>query len=162
MVEIMGRYFDHQQVKDAKCLLFDISKTPFRKRQNSENRIEKMALISDIVDILRELDRANRVPFFVVDSISLAALPKWNAEDINYVTVAEKMVDMFNKMEVMNDAIAANIVRSIDSEKHLQLLQNKQKHYPGNEVDLQYDMDYPEAGMHHGNRCENNGQNFLM
>ena len=162
MVEIMGRYFDHQQVKDAKSLLCDISKTPYRKRQDIENRIEKMAHIGDIVDILRELDRANRVPFFVVDSIGLAALPKLNAEDVNYVTVAEKMVDMFNKMEVMNDAIAANTVRSIDSEKHLQLLQNKQKHYPGNEVDIQYDMDYPEAGMHHGSRRENNGQNFLM
>ena len=112
MVEIMGRYFDHQQVKDAKSLLCDISKTPFRKRQDSENIIEKMAHIGDIVDILRELDRSNRVPFFVVDSIGLAALPKLNAEDINYVTVAEKMVDMFNKMEVMNDAIAANTVRA--------------------------------------------------
>ena len=52
-----------------------------------------------------------------VDSIGLAALPKLNAEDINSVTVAEKMADMFNKIEVMNDAIAVNTVRSIDSEK---------------------------------------------
>ena len=130
-------------MKDAKFFLCDISKTLFRKRQDSGNRIEKMAHIGDIVDLLGELDRANRVPFFVVDSIGLAALPKLNADDINYVTVAEKMIDMFNNLEIMNDAIVANTVRSIHSEKHLQLLQNKQKHYPGNKVGTQYD----KAGM---------------
>ena len=35
-----------------------------------------MAHIRDITDILRKLDRANTMPFFVVDSVGLAALPK--------------------------------------------------------------------------------------
>ena len=46
-----------------------------------------------------------RFPFFVVDATGLAGLPRINAEDISYVVVNEKLMDMFNKMEVMNDAM---------------------------------------------------------
>ena len=49
----MGRYFDLQQVTDAKSILCDAAKLQFRRRQDSENRVEKMAHIRDIVDILR-------------------------------------------------------------------------------------------------------------
>ena len=52
-------------------------------------------------------------------SVGLASLPRINSEDISYVVVAEKITDMFKKMEVMNDAIAATTARSIDNKDKL-------------------------------------------
>ena len=68
---------------------------PFKKRQDSESRTEKVAHIRDIVDdIIRKLDRDSTMPLFVVDAIGLAKLPRIHAEDISYVSVAEKMSDI--------------------------------------------------------------------
>ena len=119
LVDIIGRYFDIEQVKDAKMMLCDAGNIQYKKRQDSELRTEKMAHIRDIVDVLRKLDRDNSMPFFVVDSVGLAGLPRINAEDISYVAVAEKITDLFSKMEIMNITIAANTTRSIENEDKL-------------------------------------------
>ena len=49
LVDLMGRYFDLQQVTDAKSILCDAAKLQFRRRQDGENRVEKMAHIRDNV-----------------------------------------------------------------------------------------------------------------
>ena len=66
LVDFMGRYFDLQQVTDAKSILCDAAKLQFRRRQDSENRVEKMAHIRDIVDILRKLYRDCDVQIFIL------------------------------------------------------------------------------------------------
>ena len=141
LVDLMGRYFDLQQVTDAKSILCDAAELQFRRRQDSENRVEKMAHIRDIVDMFRRLDRENAVPFVVVDSIGLASLPKLNAEDISYVSAAEKVAEMCNKTKIMNDAIAADTVRSIDNEAKLKSVQSvKYAHVNGASY---YDKQFP-------------------
>ena len=159
LVDLMGRYFDLQQVTDAKSILCDAAKLQFRRRQDSENRVEKMAHIRDIVDILRKLDRENAVPFFVVDSIGLASLPKLNAEDVSYVSVAEKVAEMYNKMEIMNDAIAANTVRSIDNEAKLKPVQPLKYAHVNDASHL--DKQYPELKNAYRN-TQYNGQNIYI
>ena len=99
-MEVTGRYFDLGQVKDSKSLRCDVAHVPFKKRQDRESRTEKVAHIRDIVDIIRKLDRDSTMPLFVVDAIGLAKLPRINAEDISYVSVTEKMSDIYNRMEL--------------------------------------------------------------
>ncbi len=119
LVELMGRYFCYDDVKNAKHLLCDAGGATYHNRRDSEKRVEKMAHIRDIVDILRNLDRTNNIPFFVVGSIGLAGLPRINAEDISYVVVAEKMADLFGKIEVLTDAVSANTMRSTQNKEHM-------------------------------------------
>ena len=129
LIELIGRYFDFQQVKDAKHVLCDAGNEAFKRRQDSEYRLEKMAHTKDIVDILRKLDRANKLPFFVVDGIGLAGLPRVHPEDISYVTVAEKITDLIGKMDILNDAMAANTVRSLDNEQNIKHLESRHMSY---------------------------------
>jgi len=119
IIDLIGRYFDSTQVKDAKCVLCDAGRVQFKNRQDSENRTEKMAHARDIVDILRNLDRASSIPLFVVDGVGLASLPRVNAEDISYVSVAEKMADICAKVDLLNNAVAMNTARSIDNENKI-------------------------------------------
>ena len=75
-----------------------------------------MAHIRDIVAmLLRKLDRDDKIPLFVVDDVGLSRLPPINAEDISYVAVTERLTDMFNKMNLLNDAMVANTVRNLDN-----------------------------------------------
>ena len=115
LVEVTGRYFDLGQVKDSKSLLCDVAHVPFKKRQDIESRTEKVAHIRDIVDIIRKLDRDSTMPLFVVDAIGLAKLPRINAEDISYVSVAEKMSDIYNRMELLSECVGKNSVTIRDN-----------------------------------------------
>ena len=90
LVEVTGRYFDLGQVKYSKSFLCDVAHVPFKKGQDGESRTEKVSHIRDIVDIIRKLDRDSTMSLFVVEAIGLATLPRINAEDISYVSVAEK------------------------------------------------------------------------
>ena len=117
LVDLMGRCFDLQQVTNTKSILCDAAKLQFKRRQDSENRVEKMAHIRDIADILRKLDRKNAVPFFVVDNVGLASLPKLNSENVSSVSVAEKVAEMCNQIEI-------NSVTSIDKEAKLKSVQS--------------------------------------
>ena len=51
-----------------------------------------MTHIRDIVDMLRKLDRDDKITLFVVDVVGLSRLPRINAEDISYVAVTERLL----------------------------------------------------------------------
>ena len=69
--------------------------------------------------------------------------------------MAEKVAEMCNKMEIMNDAIAANTVRSIDNEAKLKPVQPvKYAH-----VAFHLDKQYPELKNAYRN-TPYNGQNI--
>ena len=126
LVDVIGRYFDLEQVKDSKSLLCDAASLSFKRRHDSESRSEKMAHIRDIVDMLRKLDRDDKIPLFVVDAVGLSRLPRINAEDISYVAVTERLTDMFNKMNLLNDAMAANTARSLDNANNIKSIRETQ------------------------------------
>ena len=83
---------------------------------------KKVAHIRDIVDIIRKLDRDSTMPLFVVDAIGLAKLPRINAEDISYVSVAEKMSDIYNRMELLSECVGKNSVTIRDNSDKIKIL----------------------------------------
>ena len=101
-----------------------------------------MAHAREIVDILRNLDRESRIPLFVVDGVGLAGLPRINAEDISYVSVAEKMADLCGKLELLNNAVAMNTARSIDNEDRLKHVTANNKSY-SSAMTASRSTDYP-------------------
>ena len=52
---------------------------------------------------------------FVIDGFDLAKLSRINTEDIPYVSVSEKVAELDAKINLMNDAIASNTVRSTNN-----------------------------------------------
>ena len=115
LVEIICKFYDNDEIKNAKCLLCDVSNMKYENRQDSAKRTEKTAHAFDIVEILKKLDKNKEIPTFVIDSFDLAKLPRINTEDITYVSVAEKVAELDAKINLMNDAIASNTVRSTNN-----------------------------------------------
>ena len=126
LVDVIGCYFDLEQVKDSKSLLCDAASLSFMRVQDSESRSEKMAHIRDIVDMLRKLDRDDKIPLFVVDAVGLSRLTRINAEDISYVAVTDRLTDIFNKMNLLNDTMAANTARSLDNANNIKSIRETQ------------------------------------
>ena len=157
LVEVISKYFSSDEIKDAKSILCDASNVEFKNRADSQNRSVKIAHVNDIVDQLRKLDRSNAIPFFVVDA---AGLPRINAEDISYVVVNEKLTDMFNKMEVMNDAIAANTCRSTNNKQHIEKMSQHNQYAKA--VTNTLDSDYPDVHGSMTRRGAYNRQNHSM
>ena len=125
LVDVIGCYCDLEQVKDIKSLLCDASLS-FKRRQDSESRSEKMAHIRDIVDMLRKLDRDDKIPLFVVDAVGLSRLPRINDEDISYVAVTDRLTAIFNKMNLLNDVMTANTARSLDNANNIKYIRETQ------------------------------------
>ena len=115
LVEIICKFYDNDEIKNAKCLLCDVSNMKYENRQDSAKRTEKTAHAFDIVEILKKIDKNKEIPTFVIDSFDLAKLPRINTEDITYVSVAEKVAELDAKINLMNDAIASNTVRSTNN-----------------------------------------------
>ena len=160
LVEVISKYFSNDEIKDAKSILCDASNVEFRNRTDSQNRLAKMAHVNDIVEQLRTLDRSNAIPFFVVDATGLAGLPRINAEDISYVVVNEKLTDMLNKMEVMNDAIAANTCRSTNNKQRIEKMSQHNQYAKA--VTNTLDSDYPDVHGSMMRRGAYNKQNHSM
>ena len=129
ITELLVKHFDGTEIKDAKCMLCDVARVDYQIRQDSINRSEKVAHVRDIIEILRKLDKDNKLPLFVIDAVGLAKLPKINAEDICYVSVAEKIAQLSSKLDVLNDVVANNSVRSVKNEHDIQSMEkNYSKH----------------------------------
>ena len=129
ITELLVKHFDGTEIKDAKCMLCDVAKVDYQIRQDSINRSEKVAHVRDIIERLRKLDKDNKLPLFVIDAVGLAKLPKINAEDICYVSVAEKIAQLSSKLDVLNDVVANNSVRSVKNEHDIQSMEkNYSKH----------------------------------
>ena len=51
----------------------------------------------------------------LIAEFSMSKRPRINTEDITYVSVAEKVAELDAKINLMNDAIASNTVRSTNN-----------------------------------------------
>lgn len=123
MVELMCKYYDCEQIKRSKHLLCDAGRVKYENRNDSTKRTEKIAHATDIIDILRKLDKTKNIPCFVIDSIALATIPRINSEDISYISVAEQIADLNAKVNLMNSAIAENTIRSCNNAKYISTIQ---------------------------------------
>ena len=95
----------------------------FNNRKSTDIRSEKTAHAIDVCDMIRKLD-VNEMPLFVMDSVSFANLLRMNAEDVSYVAVADKLADISAKIDLMNDSISMNAVRSIANADRIQNINN--------------------------------------
>ena len=72
--------FNINEIKEAKHILCDVANIEYQKCRTTDTRSEKTAHLVDIREIITKLDD-NNMPWFVMDSVSFARLPRVNAED---------------------------------------------------------------------------------
>ena len=72
-------------------------------RQDSSKRSEKEAHVNDILCALQKLDKYNKVPFFVVDTLSLGMLPKAHPEELNSLSFIERQNNIEDRVRQLQE-----------------------------------------------------------
>lgn len=99
---IMG-YFSLEAVTNAKNVLWDVAEASIigekPRRRGTANRNEKSAHVSDILEALVKLDKADQVPCFAIDALSIGMIPKSKPEELNNISLAERLNKLEEKMQ---------------------------------------------------------------
>ena len=121
IIQLLMSEFSIEEIMQSKHILCDVSKVPYQNRNSSNLRTEKTAHTADICNILRTLDNDN-MPFFVMDRVSFARLPRINAEDVSYIAVASRIAETNARLDLMNSLISENTARCLQNEERVQYL----------------------------------------
>ena len=65
-------------------------------------------MLTDIVDMMRQLESEDKMPILYVDVLGLAYFPKFNVEEINEVAIVERLRRLENKMFSMSNMVNEN------------------------------------------------------
>lgn len=92
-------HFSLENILKAKDKLWEVSDSSVIgdkiKRRATNNRNEKEAIATDIINAIQSLAKANKAPIFVIDAMSLGMIPRSRPEEMNDIS----LVDRLNKFE---------------------------------------------------------------
>jgi hypothetical protein len=104
-------FFTIAQIIDAKDLLWTIGDKEIVKekisRRHSNMRSEAEAHLSDILSAMYKLDKADKMPLFVLDYKSLATncIPKSPPRELDDITVCDRLNNIEEKFAVMQSQL---------------------------------------------------------
>ena len=78
-----------------------------RRRESTMRSIEE-AHVQDIISSINKLDTAEKLPCFVVDAQNLGKLPRWNPEELNTISLVDRLRQMENIMTNLQEAVNRN------------------------------------------------------
>lgn len=85
-----------------------------KRRRDGAINTEKESHTNDIITALYQLDAAGNMPCIVVNAIDLGCIPRFHPEELNEISMADRMNKMEERMssicQVMDHTVAANMV----------------------------------------------------
>jgi hypothetical protein len=96
-------------------------------RKGSSTRSEADAHLSDILQAMVRIDKASLMPCFVVDYKSLHLLPKSNPEELNNISLCDRLNNIESTMSSMQTMLDSVIAQNIDLKQVLNALQSQPK-----------------------------------
>ena len=108
--------FDINQVIEAKEALWKHCGSTvigeFQRRKGSTSRTEKQAHITDILDSLETLDKAEKMPIIAINAYSLGAIPRSHPEELNNVSLLDRLNKYearMGNMETVMEKLVSNV-----------------------------------------------------
>jgi hypothetical protein len=106
-------FFTAKQIGDAKSKLWEAVKSDIigRKiaRKNTNIRSEENANVDDIVWALQKMDKVeDGMPLFVVSAYNLTKIPRSMPEELNNISVVDRIGTLERKIRRMEETIAKN------------------------------------------------------
>ena len=106
-------YFSREQILTAKQVLWLESDNSVigekHRRKDSTIRSEKEANAMDIVNALIKLDEANKMPCFVVDASNLRMIPQSNPEEMNNISIVDRLNVLEMKFHKIHDVVEKSL-----------------------------------------------------
>ena len=98
-------FFSEKEILAAKEILFERCATSiigvFKRRITTSTRTETAANLDDILDALKLLDRNPSCPIFAVSSLDLNRLPRSRPEELNDITVVDRISQLENSFDAL-------------------------------------------------------------
>ena len=114
--KVINETFTLEEVKCARTALWDMCHDGYlpaiKNRQTSGRRSEQQAIVGDIVEWLTTLTDLDKRPCLVVDVPGLVRIPKFQIEEINEVSMCDKINRLESRISGMNSMILQHIVDS--------------------------------------------------
>ena len=121
-LSVLGHFSD-SAICEAKDMLWSFCGTKIigdkKSRKGSSVRPEKEAHISDIITDLAKLDKANKVPWVVIDAFSLDAIPRSHPEELNNISLCDRLNQLECLMKRMQEQIDHHKAQNIDIQDKL-------------------------------------------
>ena len=112
-------HFSTSQINDAKDVVWsekiaDNLLGTRTKRRNTSARSETEANVQDIIDALKLLDRDEKMPLFVVDYLSLSIIPRSHPEELNDISLCDRLNRLEEKMSNLQQGLDRTVAENID------------------------------------------------
>ena len=118
-------YFTDQQIHDAKESLWThcgpslIGKK--QQRRNNNSRSIKEANTLDIINALNALDKENKLPFIVVDYMSLGIIPRSHPEELSDISLCDRLNKLESRMNNMLKTVDSSVAMNLDLQQKMDI-----------------------------------------
>ena len=110
---VMG-HFTEIQISEAKDMLWTFCGTRIigdkKSRRDSNFRSVKETHVVDIINALHKLDNANKLPPIVIHAHSLATIPRSHPEELNNISLCDRLNQLEARMIKMQEQVDRNTV----------------------------------------------------
>ena len=133
-IAVMG-HFPLQQIVQAKNELWDYCGVNIlgekSGRKNTSSRTEAEAHTVDILNAIVKLDKCGKLPVTVIDSSSLGLIPRSHPEELNNITLCDRLSRLEAKLQHLQTNLDENICRNLVLEQNVQQIASNTMSYAG-------------------------------
>lgn len=130
---VLGR-FDHEEIVEAKTKLWswcgEDKLGEFPRRKDSSSRSEREAHLTDIIHALIKLDNEDTMPTIVIDALSLGKIPRSHPEELNNISLADRLNQLESKMASMTQVLDTYVQENMAMRTEIEGLKAKHRTMP--------------------------------
>lgn len=106
--KIASETFSLEEIKRAHQLMFQLCDGVIDVTKHG--RRLKETCMADIVTWMMEMEKIDKVPYFVVDVAGIALLPKFNVEDLSEVAMCTKLRRLEAHLSMLDESVAQHTI----------------------------------------------------
>ena len=115
---VITGHFTVADITEAKMTLWkqcggEIIGVDMPRRRDSNARSIAEAHVQDMLMAMNKLDNADKLPLFMIDAYSLGKIPRWHPEEVNTISLADRMLRTENKVAALQEAVDRNTAESL-------------------------------------------------
>lgn len=128
-------HFPIDHISDAKDMLFSkcdidiIGSKKIRRMRDGDAKIKIDNEIQDIIEAINKLDKAEKMPIVVIRADQLHMIPRSNPEELNSISVVDRLNKMEQKMSQMQDTIDSSVAKNLELSDRLHAVENTTTSY---------------------------------
>ena len=119
-------FYSAEELRLAKGILWKVGASnvlpAYVRRRDSPSRTEVDAVMYDILDALKALDSADKMPVFATDPLGLHRVPKAIIPaETNPISMCERLLGLESRLSAVEENLSANVCRTAKLEESISI-----------------------------------------